>query len=97
MGEVVHLYATRFNQEGVLMCPHYDPASAERTSLAFNLAPLSCGSCRNYLPGRAQCGKLPFRRECICSQCGRFCLEKPGRTCQFCGGVYWPVITPTDW
>jgi hypothetical protein len=101
MGEVIYLYPDRFGVApggaAVPICLNYRPHSSQKKSWIYEMAPELCGSCREYLPDQGRCGKLPFRRECVCVGCGGFVLDRPGTKCTTCGQPLAAIAAPSDW
>lgn len=104
MGEVIYLYPDPSPagdihdiEEPASLCPNYEPAGYECKSWIYNKAPGICGGCSAYQPERGCCGKLKFKKECVCLCCGEFTLDRPGSLCSKCGRVLVGVTIPSDW
>lgn len=78
-------------------CPDYEPAPEAKPSLAYHEPPRFCGLCTHYDPNTASCTVNPSRIEMVCTKCGAFILETPGRWCPYCGSELAPVTGSYGW
>ena len=100
MGEVIYLYPDgACSEPGTTLpvCLNYRPQGFQKQSWIYEMAPVFCGSCREYLPDQGRCGKLPFKKECVCVGCGEFFLGRPGTGCTLCGRSLVAIAAPSDW
>lgn len=99
MGEVIYLFPWRPSAHDPLtsICLNYQPLGYERKSCIYEMSPELCGTCKEYMPDRGRCAKLPFRRECVCVSCGGFYLDRPGAGCSACGERLAAIAAPCDW
>lgn len=98
MGELICLFPVRGPQKArPSLCLNYRPLGYEQKSWIYGVAPAVCGGCAGYLPDQGRCGKLPFRRECVCTGCGGFSLDRPGAACEECGWKLTAIAAPSDW
>lgn len=98
MGEVIYLFPVRCTQKARSpVCLNYRPLDYQKKSWVYEVAPEMCGTCSEYLPDQGRCGKLPFRKECVCTGCGGFSLDRPGASCEECGRSLMAIAAPNDW
>ncbi|MGO0123376.1 hypothetical protein [Desulfothermobacter acidiphilus] len=78
-------------------CPDYQPSQQGKESLIYHESPRFCGNCVHYDPYTASCSLNPSRVEMICTKCGAFVLETPGRFCPYCGSELAPISSNYEW